>query len=323
MAAYISTRTSTQAQTKVLEKTYFNKTKEIPPLYDKTFNVITTDSKRSFATWLPLAELANMYFKPEGQAPTYDQPYELIPYTATFFTYALAVKATEEADMEDPENFVGKIPGQLADSCRETKDLIFWNTLNTSFSGSVLGTDGQPLFSTAHPLGPIATPTGVVSTVGSNFSNYLGATALTPESLQQSYILFETLLSDRGMPDRRTPHTLMVVPSMVKIAQEIVGSSHAPFTNVNKINVLKDTVEVVGNRYLTNPNAWFVMGAKGDPFSGGDCHQLFVAFKWDNRFKAWRDPETDNYNQKTSFRCTYGFGGWRGIVGSLGSTGNV
>lgn len=319
----IVTRTSKQIQTKVLEKTYYNKTREIPPLYDKYFNVITTDSKRSFATWLPLAELTTLSFKPEGQSPTYDQPYELIPYTAEFATYALAVKSTEEADMEDPENFVGRIPAQLADSLRETKDLIFWNTLNTSFSGSVVGTDGQPLFSTAHPLGPIATPTGVVSTVGANFSNYLGATALSPESLQQGYVLFETLLSDRGLPDRRTPHTLMVVPSMVKVAQEIVGSSHAPFTNTNKINVLQDTVEVVGNRYLTLPNAFFLLGAKGDPFSGGDCHQLFVSFKWDGRFKVWTNPETDNYNQKTSMRFTYGYGGWRGVVGSLGSTGNI
>ena len=323
MSAYISTRTSVQAQTKVLEKTYYNKTKEIPPLYEKFFNVITTDSRRSFATWLPLAELGTLTFKPEGQAPSYDQPYELIPYTATFFTYALGVKATEEAEMEDPENFVGRIPGQLADSSRETKDLTFWNVLNTGFSGSVLGTDGVPLFSTAHPLGPIATPSGIVSTVGSNFSNYLGATALTPESLQQAYVLFETLLSDRGLPDRRTPMTLMVVPQMVKIAQEIIGSSHAPFTNTNKINVLQDTVEVFGNRYLTNANAWFVSAGKGDPFSGGDCHQIFAAFKWDNRFRVWPDPETSNYNQKTSFRCTYGFGGWRGICGSLGSAGNT
>jgi hypothetical protein len=319
----IFSRTSTQAQTKVLEKTYYNKTKEIPPLYEKFFNVVTTDSKRSFATWLPLAELGTMSFKPEGQAPTYDQPYELIPYTANFVTYALAVKSTEEADMEDPENFVGRISGQLADSCRETKDLTFWNTLNTGFSGAVLGTDGQPLFSNAHPLGPVAQGGSIYSSIGATYSNTLGSTALTPESLQAMYIQMELMLSDRGMPDRRTPVTCMVVPSMVKIAQEIVGSSHSPFTNTNKINVLHDTVEVVGNRYLTNPNAWFVMAGKGDPFSGGDCHQLFCAFKWDNRFKAWRDPETDNYNQKTSTRFSYGFGGWRGLHGSLGSAGNI
>lgn len=326
MAASITSRTSVQAQTKVLEATYSNKTKEQPSLYDSVFNVITTNSKRSFATWLPTAELGTLQFKGEGQAPEYDQPYELIPYTANFFTYALAVKATEEADAEDPENYVGRIPGQLAESCRESKDLIFWNTINLGFDNRVLGTDGLPLFSTAHPLGPIATPTGVVSSIGATFSNSLGPTALTPESLQQARILFKTLLSDRGLPDKRTPRILMVPESMEKVAKEISGSSEAPFSNDNRTNVLAQSqtgIKVMTNRYLTQSNAWYLMAGKGDPFSGADSHQLFVAFKWDNRYKAWTDPETDNYSQKTSFRCTYGFGGWRGIVGSLGSAGNV
>jgi phage major head subunit gpT-like protein len=326
MAGTVSTRTSTQAQTKVLEKAYINASQEEPPLYDQFFNVITTNSKRSFATWLPIADLGTLEWKGEGQAPAYDQPYELIPYTANFFSYALAVKATEEADLEDPENYVGKIPGMLADSCRESKDLIFWNAVNTGFDPRVLGTDGVPLFSTAHPLGPISTPTGVVSSIGANFSNSLGATALTPEALQQARILFRTLLTDRGKPDHRTPRTLMVPESMEKVAKEISGSDQAPFSTDNRTNVLKgsDTgIKVMTNRYLTQQNAWYLCAGKGDPFSGKDNHQLFVAFKWDNRYKAWTDPETDNYSQKTSFRCTYGFAGWRGIVGALGSAGNI
>lgn len=323
MAATISSRTSTQAQTKVLEGTYQNKTREYPPLYESFFNVVTTNSKRSFATWLPVAGLGPLQFKGEGQAPEYDQPYELIPYTANFFTYALAVKATEEADTEDPENYVGKVPGELAMSCSETKDLIYWNTVNLGFDPRVLGSDGQPLFSASHPLGPISTPTGVVSSIGSNFSNTLGSTALTPESLQQARIIFKTMWSDRGMPDRRTPVTLMVPETMEKIAEEINGSPLAPFSTDNRKNVLQGKVTVMANRFLTLSNAWFLFAGKGDPFSGNDCHQLFVAFKWDNRYKAWTDPETDNYSQKTSFRCTYGFAGWRGSVGSLGSAGNI
>jgi hypothetical protein len=79
----------------------------------------------------------------------------------------------------------------------------------------------------------------------------------------------------------------------------------------------------MGNRYLTNANAWFVIGNQGDPFSGGDNHQLFAAFKKISVFRAWKDDETENYNQKVSDRYTYGAAGWRAVVGSQGSAGNV
>lgn len=322
MAGEITSRSNVQGKTKVLEKVFYNKAKAIPPLYEKIFNIIHTNPKRGFATFLPMTEIGTLEFKPEGASPVYDSPFENIPITVNYVTYALAVKATEEGSTEDPENIVGEIAGQLADACRETKDLTFNNVFNTAFSGSVLGADAQPLISAVHPLGPRMTSTGVISQTGQTFSNSLGAAALTPQSLQAGYILFETLLSDRGRPDRRTAQTLMVHPNLVKVGQEILGSAGVPYTNDNTKNVVEGTVQLLGNRYLTNPNAYFILGGKGDPFSGGDNHQIFAAIKWDNRYKVWTDDETDNYNQKVSTRFTYGFGGWRGVVGSLGAAGN-
>jgi hypothetical protein len=323
MAGFVNTRTSTQLQTKVLEASFYNEIKAgVPPVYQSIVNVITPPAKRSVFTALPLAGLGTTEFKGEGQAPAYDQPYELIPISATFFTYALAVKATEEAQDDDIGNLVSEVPQQLARSSRVSKDLVINQIFNLAFNGNVIYNDGQPLISTLHPLGPISTPTGIVASAGT-FSNSLGPTALTPEALQQAYILFATLLNDRGLPDQRTPRTLMVPVPMVKLAQEIVGSAKAPFTADNQINVLEGTVQVFGNRYLTNNNAWFVLGNQGDPFKGGDNHQLFAAFKKISAYKAWRDDETGNYNQKVSDRYTFGAAGWRGLVGSQGSAGNV
>lgn len=319
----VNSRTSVQAQTKFLTDCFYDETNGVPPLYKSVFNTPESfDKKRSFITVLPMAGLGTTVFKPEGSAPTYDQPYELIPYTVTFFTYALAVKATEEAELEDPENMLGEVPGELAKASRETKDLVIWNVFNTGFSNAVLYADGQPLFSAAHPLAPIATPTGIVSSVGSTQSNLLSAVALTPESLQQAFITFETTLTERGTPDRRTPRTLMVPTAMDKIAKEITGSTHAPFSADNKINVQHNSVDVFTNRYLTSNTAWFVLGNQGNPFKGGDHHHLFAAFKWESKYKVWRDGETDNYSQKVSDRYTYGAAGYRALVGSQGSAGN-
>jgi phage major head subunit gpT-like protein len=316
--AILTTRTSFQAATKVLEGAYTNRAQKVPPLYTKFFNIIKTDPKRDFASWLPIIEMSTLFQKPEGTAPIYDQPYEGIPYTTNFFTFALAAQITEEAQLEDPINLMSKVPAMLADSEQTTKDLIFWNVLNFGFNSNVIGSDGQPLFSTAHPLGAISVPgVGVFSSIGQTFSNSLGATQLTPDALQQMYILFETLLSDRGLPARRTPVYLMVGTQLAKTAEEILGTPYKPGTNQNDINVIKDTVKLVVNRYITSPTAWYVLSAPGD--IEGDSHSLFVSHKWENRVATWNDPQTSSYNIKTSFRSAWGFITWRGTGASQGA----
>ena len=319
-----NTRASVQAQTKILTETFKDEVMGLPPLWKIVYNTPENfDKKRSVLTVLPMAGLGTTQFKPEGSAPAYDAPYELIPYSATFFTYALAVKATEEAELEDPENVLGDVPGELARSARESKDLIVWNVFNLGFDPRVLYNDGQPLFSTAHPLGPIASPTGIYSSVGAFQSNSLGGLALSPEALQQAFILFETTLNDRARPDRRTAVKLMVPPVMDKLAKEITGSTHVPFSADNQVNVQHNSVDVLTNRYLTSNQAWFVMGNQGNPFKGGDHHHLFVAHKWENRYKVWTDDETSNYSQKVSDRYTYGSASYRALVGSSGAAGNI
>ncbi|MGH7745838.1 MAG: Mu-like prophage major head subunit gpT family protein, partial [Candidatus Dormibacteria bacterium] len=279
MASTITTRTPFQAATKIIEKAYTNRTRMVPPYYMSYMNVESSDTRRSFATFLPIVELGALRYKPEGNAPTYDQPFESIPTSYLYSTYALAAQVTEEAQLEDPLNLMGKLPEMLADSETVTKDLFFNNVLNLGFYPSVVGPDMQPLFSTAHPLAPEATPTGIVSAVGQSFSNSLGATQLTPESLQQAYILFATLLSDRGLPSARTPRTLMVSPQMQKTAEEILGTPLRPYTDENTKNVVAGSVELMVNRYLTSNTAWYVLGGKGA--LGSDSHAMTVLHHWE------------------------------------------
>ena len=182
-----------------------------------------------------------------------------------------------------------------------------------------LPSDGQPLCSSAHPLGPIWTSTGISSITGQTFSNSLGTAPLTPDSFRQAEILFETLLTDRALPDRRTPKYLVVGPQMAKIAQEVIGSRLAPYTNANQPNTAFDQAEIMVVRYLTSNTAWFLCCGPGDWKGGGDANQLITAYKWQNRVHSWYDNRTGNYGIRTEYRNTYGALGWRGIVGSQGS----
>lgn len=315
----VTTRTGLQTQARMLQDAYINRSHEIPPDYQRYFNIIRPDPTRSFMTWQPWAPVGALQFKPEGQPPAYDQPFELVPYTMNFFTYALAVTATREARLEDPEGMIARIPQMLAESEQQSKDLTFMQIFNSSFSLNTPYSDGQPLCSSAHPLAPESTPTGFISAINQTFSNYLGNTALTPETVQQARLLMETLLDDRGFPDRRDQVTLLVHPQYIKVAEEIIGSPSAPYTADNQVNVNYKQLKVMSSPYLTNPYAWWILSKQDNPVSGKG-HQLVVAHKWENDFYAFYDERTRNYEQSTSFRSSYGALGWRGIVGSAGAT---
>lgn len=301
-----------------MEQTFTNEAEDTPPKYPLVFNDVTTDPKRPFATFMPYAGLGVLKQKTEGATPAYDQPYELIPTTWTYQTYALAATITEEAQLEDPLGLMAELPRMLARSERKTKDLLYWLILNLGFAPNVLGSDGLPLFAAAHPLGPISTANGVQSSIGQFLANSLGATQLTPESLYQAQVLFETSRDDRGLTQRRTAVDLVVGVQMGKIAAEVLGAPLAPYTANNTPNTEHKVLNLIVSEYLTNPYAWFVLGNKNGGKLGNDSHSMSVAHKWQNRVKTWPDPATDNWNVKTSFRSTYGFVGFRSAVGSQG-----
>lgn len=302
-----------------MEFAYINASTTIPKQYPRLFNTFNTDPKRSIATIGQIAELGLFAGRTEGGGFRVDSPQELIPATFTYSTYGLSSYVTEEGELEDPYNFMGMLPRMLANSERYTQDITIWNTVNLSFNPLVPGSDGLPLCNGAHPLGPINTGTGVTSITGLTFSNSLGTAPLTPESYRQAEILFETLQTDRGLPDRRTPKFLVCGPQMAKTAQEVLGARLAPYSNQNQPNTAADQAEIMVVRYLTSNTAWWLCAGPGDWRGGGDANSLVVGYKWESRVKSWYDNPTGNYGIRSSYRNTYGFANWRGIVGSQGS----
>ena len=157
-----------------------------------------------------------------------------------------------------------------------------------------------------------------MSSIGQYLSNSLGATQLTPEALYQGQVLFETQRDDRGLTDRGTPEDLVCDVQMGKIAAEVLGAPLAPYTANNTPNTEHKVLNLIVNEYLTNPYGWYILGRKNGGKLGKDSHSMSVAHKWQNRFKTWRDPQTDNWNAKTSFRSAYGFVTFNNCVGSQG-----
>jgi hypothetical protein len=306
-----------QASTHQLDAKYKDELNNVPLQYPNIINEYTPKERRRFVQMLPYTGLGQFQSKGEGEAPQFDSPNEMIPSQAVFSTYALAASVSREATQEDPLDILGELPSMMAKSRNNTMDVLAVALFGLGFSPLKPIADGQPLFSSVHPLNPIATPTGVVSRIGQTFSNLLQNTQPTPESIRAGELLFETMLDDRGKKDKRTPTSLVFHPQMSQLFEEITGTVTAPYENTKKANIQYNKWNLFAWRDLPNPYAWFVMGNKGKP--GSDCHGLTVWFRWKSDFSSFRDPLTKNRIVLDDFRMAQMPWTWRGAVGSQGA----
>ena len=312
------TRDQFYAQTKVQQAIVSNRAMEEPPFYPNIFTEVENDPKRTFMDIGAYAEIGLLQPKTEGAVPASDQPFELIPSHFEFATFGIMTSITLESQYEDPMDLMGKIAPMMADSERVTKDVYYMSTINQGYNPVVTMSDGQPLFSQNHLLAPVDSGVGPISAIGQTYSNSVGPTQLTPESLRAAELLFALMRSDRGLPQTRLQMYLMVHPNMDKVAKEVTGSPNAPFSTDNRVNTEHQAATVLSNQYLVNENAWYLIASPEgiNPQSG---QSLITSHKFQNSVKVWYDPPTRNWNISDMFRSTWGARDWRGLVASQGA----
>lgn len=304
----VTSRTFFNAATMVVKRVYDKTQKLQKPEWPTLFNVIATDPKRPILTYESITELGLLDTRAELAPPVFDQPAEGLLSTLTFVNRALGYRFSKQAKDEDVFNLIGRLPKYLAYSEKMDKEINFWNVLNQAFNANVKGADGVALCSTAHPL---------QGAPGVTLSNSGGTVALSPEALQNVIVQGMTLLSDRGNPSTRSYRHLWIPPQLIQRAEEIVGSSHYPYTNENRINVQDGKWVIHPIRFITSSTAWFVTAEKGD--IEGDTHSLVTAFKYQHEQDTWPDPATKSFAHSTEYRAGWGWFDWRGFYGSQGS----
>lgn len=308
MAAIHNTGTFFQSSTKIVRKIYAKVAVKVKPLYQEIFATVPDEDGRSYFTYQPIVELGTFANLIEGGIPALDQSYEGTPTTFNFVTYALMYEITDDARLEDAKKLLRRLPGFLAYSEQITQELLIWNILNLGFS--VNGADGVPLFSASHPLaGPQG---GTISNTASNL-------AFSPEALQTVLINFQTLASDRNLPQYRTPEQVVAPPQLQKPIEETLNAKYYPYSAENRPNVVAGALSPVISRYLTSSTAWYVLGKKQGQDLESDGHSLLYSFKYRGKTKSGVDEKTDNFFQKSKFRLTYGWADFRGAWGTQGS----
>jgi Mu-like prophage major head subunit gpT len=268
----------------------FQKYNTYPLEYDKVFNMRT--SKRAYEQDTEVAGLGKMVSKAEGQAITYDDPFQAASLqTYTHNPYALGVRITHELYVDDLYNIMSRVPSAISRSARQTEEVTAWNTFNNAFNTGVTGRDGQPLCSTAHPnvaVGPGSGP----------YSNRLSTdTDLSVTGLQAAVELLETLTDDRDINLMLKPSLLLVTPHLKWMARELLNSEYKPHTADNEINALSDEdLKYMVVHYMSSNDPWFLLCPKD---------QHYLNYFWRETLLMDNDDDFDKHMLNSHVLCHF------------------
>lgn len=269
-------------------------------------------SKRNFEEIVGVSGLGLLSTKSEGAGITYDTSRQGFTTRFQHVTYASGFVVTREAFEDDLYNVVGKQKAQsLAFAVRQTKEILGANVYNRAFNTSYTGGDGSTLVASAGGGGSSSHPNvaGGTQTNGPSV-----AVDLSEAALEQAIIDIASFTDDRGLKIAVRPKTLIIPVNLMFEATRILKGDwqvNSAERNVNALKTMGMVPEIVVNHYLTDTDAWFL---RTDARDG-----MLYFSRRDDEFSTDDDFDTENAKFKATFRCSFGWGDWRGIYGSPGA----
>jgi hypothetical protein len=266
----------------------------------------TETSERSFEEETKLSGFSAAPVKNEGSAISYDNAQEAWTARYTHETIALGFSITEEA-IEDNlyDSLSARYTKALARAMYYTKEVKAAAVLNNGFSSSVTYGDGQPLFSTSHPL----------VSGGVNSNRPATNADLNETSLENAVIQIAAWTDERGLLIAAKPRKLVVPPNLMFTATRLLQTELRVATADNDVNALKMMGSIpegyTVNHYLTDTNAWFLT----TDVPNGLKH--FVRTPMQNSMDG--DFDTGNVRYKARERYSFGVSDPLGIFGSPGA----
>lgn len=258
-------------------------------------------SERSFEEDQKLSGFMNVPEKQEGAATVFDTAQESYTTRYTMLTYSLGFSLTQEA-FEDNlyDSLSARYVRELSRAMSNTKNISGANVLNTGFTALASGGygvgDGQPLFSTAHPMvgAPAQANTPTV------------AVDLNETSLEAATIQIAKWTDDRGKLLAAKVRKMIVPVDNQYVATRILDTQLQTGTANNDVNA----VRVMGavpegfavNNFITDTDSWYLTTNVPD------------GFKYFNRVSESTDSDGDfdtgNLRWKVRSRWAFGASDW-------------
>jgi hypothetical protein len=265
-------------------------------------------SERSFEEETKLSGFSAAPVKNEGSAIAYDNGQEVFTSRYTHETIALGFSLTEEA-IEDNlyDSLSARYTKALARAMSYTKQTKAASVLNNGFAASGYnGGDGQPLFSTSHPL----------ASGGVNSNRPSTMVDLNETSLESAVIQIAAWTDERSLLIAAKPKKLIIPPSLMFVATRLLETELRVGTSDNDINAIKNNGSIpegyTVNHFLTDTNAWFLT----TDVPNGLKH--FVRTPMSTGMDG--DFDTGNVRYKARERYSFGWSDPLGMWGSSGST---
>jgi hypothetical protein len=273
-------------------------------------------SRKATETYFNRAGLGPFARKAEGASVTFTDPIAGSELAFTHVRRSNGYTITQEMLDHDLYAEIVKLETDLQIAGEDDLEIAghlpfnsgFATTDNDNYGFVATGFDGLQLFSDAHTRLDAGTNQANRPSTDVN----LGWTALGNAIIQ-----FTQWNDHRGRPIRSNPRRLLIHPNDMLTAKELLGSSLKPGTANNEINAIVGeglTQEsTIVSQYLTDSNAWFVIGELGDES---------LIWHWDVSPRTGQDDdwEKEVVKRKRVQGMSLGHGNWYDLYGTSGTT---
>lgn len=276
--------------------------RRFPEMYRRINNV--ENSRRAYEDSFAMAGFGPLAEKTELGTTMLDEPLKLGGVRFIHKTYALGFLISEEMIQDGLYPQMMNLAGELGTSSYWTTELYGHDVWNNAFTtAKYVGRDGKALCAVDHP----------VQGTGGVYANRPAVdTDLSEAAIEAAILSYDLQVNERGMPIIMPAQTLLIHPSNRLLAKRLLGSEKLPGGNNNDINPIAGEMTPFADPWLTDQDAWFVLGP-------GEF--LGVRFYWREMpdTKTWDDPNADGTYHKIRQRHSNGFDDWRGVYGTPGA----
>lgn len=275
-----------------------------PSQWSEIFDVYESDKAVEIEVEMKMLGLAQI--RPEGAQTAMDNMGQRIITNYVHQYIGLGFVITRQAIMDNLyKTRFPMMATALRDSLAQTKEILGAAVLNNGFNGAFPIGDGQPLFSTAHPID------------GGTFSNTSSVAAdLNEASLESAIITIQQFKNQAGLIVQTKPKKLIVAPQNQFVSERLLASAFRTNTANNDVSAIYNVTAIPEgyrvNQFLTTTSgqAWFVMTDAPDGFK----HYVREKAETD----VYTDFSTDNLQAKAIERYSFGVSNPRAAYGNVG-----
>ena len=297
-----------------LRKVFYDTYKEVPEQFSKIYNVKTSKKAKetdygvgAFRPWTQFGTKMSTVGDPTLMPQVkYQKIHPGLERTYVHEEFASGFMVERKFVDDEMYDVIEKLPKDLARAGRYKVELDAVTPFNEALKATPTANiyDNKPLFSHEHPL--VETKNADGSNITVKGDNLIDGT-LSADTLKAALLLGRKQVDEAGKLIVMSFDTLVVPPALEWLAMELTKTTGKPGTELNDINVLKGSLNVIVWDFLTKEDACFIMDSKN--------HQANFFWRVKPDFQSEKDFDSLVKKYNGYMRYSYGFSDWRGFIG--------